>query len=386
MGDTTTSELRAASHTLEGLPGAPSSAHTVVATAPAGNVRWRYRPELDGCRAGAVLAVMGYHYFPKIFRGGYVGVEVFFVLSGYLITGLLAAEHRNRGRLDVGAFYIRRILRLYPALVAAVLGSLVLAAVTGHPGSSDLIVVEAAGAALLYVSDFALVKGRFTGFLDPTWSLAVEEQFYLVWPLALILALRRLRPAALGKWCLTAALVLSVASALLRSRLGFQITYFTPVGNAAALLFGCTIALRPGNFPRTAAIAGAVVLFAFVFTAPALQSARLWFGPEQVAAVAAAAGICWLANEGRSRVLANRKLTWVGRRSYGLYLWHQALLVAILHELPHASVAVVALIGIPLSFGVAELSHRFVEQPFLRRKRSFARVPDETAVATAAAA
>jgi peptidoglycan/LPS O-acetylase OafA/YrhL len=116
-------------------------ARSTRAHAPAS---WSYRPQLDGVRAFAILAVIGFHYFPRVFRGGYLGVELFFVLSGYLITGLLVSEHSNASRIDLRAFWARRALRLYPALFVVVVVTLILAATTGHPRMTYLYVVACA--------------------------------------------------------------------------------------------------------------------------------------------------------------------------------------------------------------------------------------------------
>ncbi len=351
-------------------------------------LRWTYRPEFDGCRALAILAVVGYHYLPGIFGGGYVGVEVFFVLSGYLITGLLRFEHADRNRIDLRAFYARRILRLYPALIAVVVGAIVLVVVTGHRGQSTLVVAESVAASLFYVADFASLKGRFIGFLDPTWSLGVEEQFYIAWPLVLIWALRRASVSKIGMWCRSVALALCVADVAFRVLLGSDATYFTPLGNAAPLLLGCSVALSAGRWrwPGTFVCAAGAYLAVFAFVGPNSRDVALWLGPQQVAGVAAVIGIAWLAAGSTSRVLASRPLVWLGRRSYGLYLWHQAVLVGLDRELPHASTGVVALIGIPLSVLIAAASYRYIEQPFLRRKARFARVPGEAAASLPAGA
>ncbi|HEX9374576.1 MAG TPA: acyltransferase, partial [Roseiflexaceae bacterium] len=166
--------------------------------APAPGVRLPYLPGLDGLRAIAVLAVLLYHADLPWMPGGFLGVEVFFVVSGYLITGLLLAEREQTGRVNLGAFWLRRARRLLPALFALLAATLAFAVlflpdeVAGLRG--DVL------AALGYVTNWGLIFSQRSYFetvgrpplLQHLWSLAVEEQFYLLWPLLLLLGLRRL--------------------------------------------------------------------------------------------------------------------------------------------------------------------------------------------------
>ena len=145
----------------------------------------QYRPELDGLRALAVVLVMGSHFnLPGFSSGGFVGVTLFFVLSGYLITSVLVAERHAIGSVSLRRFYLRRAARLLPAL------AVLLVVVGGSLVAMDAAGVAAAGvtSAALYVSNLAVAAGVNTGPLEHTWSLAIEEQFYLVWP-AVLLAL-----------------------------------------------------------------------------------------------------------------------------------------------------------------------------------------------------
>jgi peptidoglycan/LPS O-acetylase OafA/YrhL len=158
----------------------------------------------------------------------------------------------------------------------------------------------------------------------------------------------------------------------------FRANYFTPLGHAASLLAGSAIALAPprsGRLLSALAAAGGILILAFFFVAPGLHQSVLWYGPQQLFVLAAAGVIAHQAIH-RFRPLAAAPIVWIGRRSYGIYLWHQVILVAVAHELTHASGLTIALIGIPLSIAVAELSYRLVERPFLRLKVRFARVPD----------
>ena len=179
---------------------------TSAAASPAGSPHrgFAYSREIDGLRAIAVLAVVVYHAVPAWLPGGFVGVDVFFVISGYLITSLLVAERDRTGRIDVPAFYARRAKRLLPALFVVV-GATVAMAVWSAPGGDFVSgVLASAAASLLFVANLyfqATTGGYFDGPSDEVpllhlWSLGVEEQYYLVYPLLLALWLRGGRGSA----------------------------------------------------------------------------------------------------------------------------------------------------------------------------------------------
>ncbi|HEV7535564.1 MAG TPA: acyltransferase, partial [Acidimicrobiia bacterium] len=176
---------------------------------------------LDGLRAVAVLLVLGYHAGVPGFVGGRAGVDMFFVLSGFLITSLLLDEHRLTGGIRLGAFYARRALRLYPALLVAVTGALTLAFLkmpVFHASAASLRdTLHGIPFTLFYTMNVARATGWTNGgLLGHAWSLAIEEQFYLVWPVAVILLFRRRADRARIGWI---ALACAVASAALRSGL-----------------------------------------------------------------------------------------------------------------------------------------------------------------------
>jgi peptidoglycan/LPS O-acetylase OafA/YrhL len=334
---------------------------------------WVYRPELDGLRALAMLAVVAFHYEHRV-KGGYLGVTVFFVLSGYLITGLLRTERENRGSVDLRAFYARRALRLFPALVVVVIGSLILATIVGHREVSTPLLYEGAGASLLYVNDFALALGHVSAWLAPTWSLGVEEQFYLIWPILLIVALRELPAALIGRLCIGLACVVGALYVVIRPPLGFSWTYFSPVGSVMPLLLGCGLSFVTPRVPRWLAAGAGALLVVFVFAAPEGESVASWRGPQQLTAVAAALVIAYLVGPG-VKSMRSGGLVWLGRRSYGIYLIHVVVLQALINGIQGVPGAVHNLIGLPVTLVLAALSYRYVEQPFLRRKTRFSRTP-----------
>lgn len=177
-----------------------------------------YMPQLDGLRAIAIFLVVGYHLGVPLMWGGFLGVDVFLVLSGFLITSILMRERNRTGRLDLPGFWLRRVIRLLPAVVVMAAVVVIYASEIRHP--SDESYVFAALAAVTYTANlFIAFGGANFGALDQTWSLSLEEQFYLVWPLALIGLSRisnKAKIAVLATACIGSFVLLAMlASALL---------------------------------------------------------------------------------------------------------------------------------------------------------------------------
>lgn len=325
---------------------------------------------------------MAFHFHQGVVPGGYLGVQLFFVLSGYLITGLLVAEISRTNGIALKAFWMRRLLRLYPALVAAVALTLLITAVVGHRGSTTSDIYISAVASLLYVNDFARAVGIENGWLDVTWSLGVEEQFYLVWPFVILFALRRRSSADLGRLCLITATAFFVLVAVSRVLVGFEATYFSPIGSIAPLLLGAAIALQPPRASRALTVGAgmaAVVLAVLAVLGPDLESTVAYFGPQQVGIVAAAVLTAHVVAANGPQLLAHPVLVWIGRRSYGLYLYHQLIRLTVQTLFPDWRATFLTAVALPVTFAVAALSYRYIETPFLRRKQRFARVPGEVA-------
>jgi peptidoglycan/LPS O-acetylase OafA/YrhL len=289
----------------------------------------------------AVVLVMGSHFgVPGFSSGGFVGVTLFFVLSGYLITSVLVAERQASGRVSLRRFYLRRAARLLPAL------AVVLVVVGGALVALDGASVAVAGvtSAALYVSNLAVAAGINTGPLEHTWSLAIEEQFYLVWP-AVLLALWS-RPRGL----LTVVLAGIAVATLLRIGADTWWAYHFTLTRADAVLVGCLLALRPAPF-RAGWLAIVVLLIA---TLAPLDPG--WLVEWLLLPIAAVAGLAVIA---APRALGNRPLAYVGRISYGLYLWH----------FPIAAV-LPTILAIPATFAIAATSYHLVEAPIRRWARS----------------
>lgn len=339
-------------------------------------------PGLDGLRAVAVLLVVVYHLFPAL-PAGFLGVDVFFVISGFLITTLLLRERDAHGRIGLVDFWRRRARRLLPAIGVVVLVTASLAWMVG----GDILV--GLGGQLLGATTFsynwvAVANGSsyFGGGLDSSapellrnlWSLAVEEQFYLLWPLLLPLVLRLRRgrvPVAVG---LAAA---SVLAAVLLAGSGATRVYYGTDTHAFGLLLGVALAfLRPAErrsgVPAVvggAAIAGVVAL-AFVTPGDGIETfPGLLVAASVLTVVAIAAAV--RAGSRLGRALDVAPLRWIGERSFGIYLWHWPLVViltvATTRSSPDVAVPVeVALLTLALTLVAAEVSFRFVEQPVRR--------------------
>ena len=321
----------------------------------------KHRPELDGLRGIAILIVLGAHTGVPGFAdgGGGAGVTLFFVLSGYLITSLLLAEKAKTGRVDLRAFYIRRALRLFPALAATLVVVTFLAVAGLMPQAAkegvDYRVVVLG--VICYVVNWVAVAGQSIGMLGHAWSLAVEEQFYIVWPTLLLLGLR------LGRTPLVLVLLLlafldTPYRLLLDLNGGFMHVFVGTDSRGDALLLGCVLALLETRWHPVVGWAGVLGVLAV---------AALWPGDPGLGAqlmfIPAAAIVSTLAVAGCPVILAWRPLAFIGKISYGLYLWHG---LVIWWALPWP-------VAVPLSIAIACVSYFVLEQRFLRLKDRFGR-------------
>jgi peptidoglycan/LPS O-acetylase OafA/YrhL len=373
---------------------APHTRLPIAPPAPPAQAAPSHLPGLDGLRALAVIAVIAYHYAPAALPGGYIGVDMFFVISGFLITSLIIGSRGRRERL--GSFWLRRARRLLPALVVLVLACCTAALVVGRDVLAG-IGSQIAGA-LTFSSnwvDVALDQSYFAHdapqLFRNLWSLAVEEQFYLVWPL-LVLALvawmpRRTRvvvPVLLGLASVTAMIVLYQPGAD-PSRVYYGTdTHFFPLALGAASAFALD---RPRRWDlygqetagerftrRWAPAIGVVCLVALAAYAVLVhdRDAFNYDGGLLLVAVLSA-GVVWGASRPASDLgaaLDVRPLRAVGVRSYGLYLWHWPVLVLAVALVPSrdgVAVWVVPLSALAISAVATALSYRFVETPIRRR-------------------
>lgn len=340
----------------------------------------RHIPALDGLRAVAVLSVVTLHAGYSWADYGYLGVDIFFVLSGFLITSILLREWHATGAVNLRTFYWRRAARLFPALAVVLLAVTVWSLTVASPFLAERNTVGIL-ASVFYVANLvvALSPEHHLGQLQHTWSLAIEEQFYLLWPFVLALLLRR----GWG-WQRLAALTIggAVASAVWRAVL-WRLTldpwrvYGGSDTRADGLLLGCALAVLVLNLPSLSTrrvgyallplLGLAIMGCALVSWAEASPWEWWWYARGGMAAVAVlSAAIVLLAATGSvpllSRLLSLSPLVWVGQRSYGIYLWHYPILTALERET--RTFGEWERLGlVVLCIGVAALSWIVVERP-----------------------
>ncbi|MHB8293587.1 MAG: acyltransferase family protein [Acidimicrobiales bacterium] len=347
----------------------------------------RYWPGLDGMRALAVTAVVVYHLDPAWLPGGFFGVDIFFVISGYLITSILADEWARTGSIGLKRFWLRRARRLLPALAALIAALIVVSALLA-PGA--LVMLRASlPAVILYQTNWWLIFHHVSYFQSigrpplvlHLWSLAIEEQYYLIWPplLALGLMVWR-RPGRIAVVALIGAAGSCVLMALLyHPGAPTDRLYFGTDTHSQGLLLGSALGLLVPPGRMSAAITAAArrrldmigaAALAGLFAAMALLEQESWVTWRLgFAGVAAMAGMAVLvAAHPASRlagVLSARPLRWAGARSYSIYLWHWPVIDL---TRPHQDLSFggpgLLLLRVALILGLAEASYRFVERPW----------------------
>lgn len=337
----------------------------------------QYRPDIDGLRAVAVLPVVLFHAGSQTFSGGYVGVDIFFVISGYLIGGIIV-EEIGQGRFTILNFYERRIRRLFPALFTVIAASAVIASFVFMPADFRDF-GESAAAATLFVAN--ILFWQEAGYFDTpaavkpllhTWSLSVEEQFYVVFPVFMILVRRWLK----GRWVLwlLPVLVLSFGLSVWGAIYKPSSTFYLAPTRAWELLTGVLLAL--GVFAPVARrwLRESLALAGLALIAWAVLRFDEHTAFPGLNALFPVLGAALLIHSGRngtivSRLLGQRPLVFTGLISYSLYLWHWPLIVFAgyinIHPLSDVQMSLVVL----LSIGLAILSWRYVERPFRSRSR-----------------
>jgi peptidoglycan/LPS O-acetylase OafA/YrhL len=352
----------------------------------------RYRPYIDGLRAVAVYLVVAFHAGLDVFRGGFIGVDVFFVLSGFLVTSILIRDLGHGGRIRAGRFYARRARRILPAAVVTLLVTAVVYAAVASPAE----VLDAVGgfkAAFLYVANWYFIRQSndyFAANVDTNpvlqfWSLAIEEQFYLVWPLllsGLYLVASRWRRR---RWWLLRILVVALGSAsaiaaLVVTRTDLARAYYGTDTRAYQLLAGAALALTPQllraltRYSRSVRWLAAVALVGLVVLATSgFDAAPISRGV--VAVVLTTALLVALENAGGGAVvgvLSSRPLVYLGRISYGVYLWHWPVLLLATHDRSLSPIVQFAVACVAAT-ALAAVSFVLVEQP-LRRWRTLDRL------------
>ena len=359
-------------------------------------VTFQHIPALDGVRAIAVLFVVIYHAvlvvpaLKPFVNGGFLGVDIFFVLSGFLITSILLKEFDATQDISFKNFYMRRFLRLMPAYWLQLV-LLFLFAYQAFPKSEadKLYGNHNFVYAFLYLTNWerALDGSEVTGLLSHTWSLAIEEQFYLFWAGFLFLMLRRLKRNSI---IMTTAgiIVFTVVFRAFRwqGRESVDFLYNAFDSRMDALLVGCLISqliswkMLPTTFlaSRWLDLCGLVSLWiaiAIVFNlSDSYFSPFLYQGGFTVFALAIGVIVVWLVNRSENlarRFLELRPMRWVGKTSYGLYLWHSITISYVFYSFPDWHASVKLAMAFTLALTLTAISYYFLELPFLQLKKRF---------------
>lgn len=342
-----------------------------------------YRPDIDGIRAISVLAVLIFHAFPHALPGGFVGVDVFFVISGYLITGIIL-KSTHRGRFSFLQFYASRVRRIFPALILVILFTLLVGFFVQTPNNYSSLGQSGAASAAFYANVAIYVKsfGYFFALQgkDPLlhiWSLGIEEQFYAIWPLVVVGAFYFLARPILGVLAICfISIAISLGVSLFTSDVFSTASFYLPFARAWELLIGASIVILGGSdrtrdLPAISlatnilSIAGLVMI---VYAALEFKTSDPYPGWRAVIPVSGAALLLVSKRSFLNKsILSWSPATFVGKISYPLYLWHWPLLVyATTLSMPF-SLNTSIFFSILLSFVAATLTYKHIEQPLRSR-------------------
>ena len=355
-----------------------------------------FRPDIEGLRAVAVVAVVLFHIGVPGFGGGFTGVDVFFVISGFLITGLLIREVDSSGRIGLAAFYARRLRRLLPAALLVILATLALSAIALSTFKFQQVAGDAVAAAL-YVANYRFAIESIDYLADTVrspllhyWSLAVEEQFYLFWPLFILVGVRLLTLRRLG-WAIALVAILSFATAVVLTDVAAPLSFFSLPSRAWELAIGALLAIwvtRTSSpitwLPRRALqaigviglllIVGSVVLIDPGQPYPSLTALAPTLGAALVITAGQAPG-------GIGSILGMAAPRYLGRISYSLYLWHWPIITLVPVLIGLDDLLTRSLLGLA-SVVVAAASTRWIEERFRLRTRDRNETPAQRNVRT----
>jgi len=340
-----------------------------------------HQPALDGLRAVAILLVLGYHARLPGFTHGDLGVDVFFELSGFLITTMIFSEIATTGAFSFRVFYARRFVRLFPAYFLLLLACLAATAVRGYSGT-----LRGAALSFFYIANWGAAQSQGLGLLRHTWSLSIEEQFYIIWPATLVLLIRLLRARAVALALSISTLILvSYGLSLLALSRGTALIWVanaTPT-RSGMLLVGALLAVALARWSGNGStrawlpgldLAGGIGLAALLGVAM-FRVTTTWnlvgvVWPIVALATAATVAASVLRPKGRlARVLSLSPLIAIGRRSYGIYLWQYPVFLVLDTEFRGLGAGQV-LVGSVLTLALAAASYRFVEQPLIASFRA----------------
>lgn len=348
----------------------------------------RYITGLDGIRAIAVIMVLAYHLKLALFKSGFLGVTVFFVLSGYLITGILISEVEEKGTIDLKNFWLRRIRRLVPAVMSMAVVIIFVSAVVNRviftKGCKDFV------ASVLGFNNWWQIFNKVSYFeaagapspFTHCWSLAIETQFYLIYPLILLAVYKLAKGRGNGRakrglliagvTLLLALISVILMAALFNPQQDASRVYYGTDTRAFSLLFGALLAILweyrmvPRKISASANMVLGSVSFAvlLVMTIAINGSSNFWYRGGQFVGTILTVLVIYTVSGRKtwlSRFLSNPVLKWIGDRSYSIYLWHYPIILLISKGIKASWW--ITLIEIVLSVVLAELSYRFIETP-----------------------
>lgn len=343
----------------------------------------RFRPDVQGLRALAILTVVLYHANVWPVRGGYVGVDVFFVISGFVITGVLLRERSGTGKTSISHFYARRARRILPAAVVVILSTVLATYLLIGTASGNSVADDGRWVAVFLGNYHFWVQGTsyFGKLLPPSpllnyWSLAVEEQFYIVYPIVFLLCAAVLRVGTLRvRICITLAAiaVTSFWFSVVQTMTHPSSAYFSPFTRAWELALGAMVAVSTPWLKRlsqkTGAVAswtglGAILASAVIFTSGTPYPGA-WVAIPVVGTALAIAGGTSAPAKGAEWLLKRPPFLWLGQRSYSLYLWHWPVLIIAAERVGRSSlstsenVLLILLVALPLS----HVTYHLVENP-----------------------
>ena len=337
----------------------------------------KYRPDIDGLRAVAVLSILFFHVGIKHFSGGYVGVDIFFVISGYLITSIIVRE-LTAGEFSIARFYERRVRRILPALTVVVAATLLAGLVLLSPVQLEEL-GRSATATSVFSSNifFFLGSGYFDGSseLKPllhTWSLAVEEQYYILFPFLLMVIAKRLS-SRFGVWLVSLGLI-SLLACIFWTPVNGSATFYLIPFRAWELLIGSVLALQliptlSGSAARNAlSLAGLSMMLTSVFV---YTHDTQFPGAAAMLPTLGTAFVIHAGSGGKTfvnRALSVRPMVFVGLISYSLYLWHWPIVVYAKQYLINEWTDLETSVILAVIFLLSILSWRFVETPFRNRQ------------------
>ena len=335
----------------------------------------------DGLRAIAVLLVVLFHGTYGVVKGGWIGVDIFFILSGYLITSLLKNEYVLTDKLLLTKFYLKRILRLMPALLLCILLNNLLWNYVPHPPEADRLLATVAS--LLYAGN--VVSPLALSPLGVVWSLSVEEHFYFMWPPLLTLVILRLPDKK--KTIALAIAILAIGALRLVMYRYFSVlkygifeidAYRFTFCRLDTILIGALLALLPaGQLRHVARFCStpfvALATWALIaVTSLTVYTDNVYYqnGGFMLTNLLCLSTVLFAINKPDNLWLSNKVVTWIGRRSYGIYLYHTPIFLVLEHfRIPgnKLNLLVIMVLRFAVTMLLAELSYRYLEQPILRK-------------------